>query len=186
MFLHIRLRIHHWSNLSEFSFCVRLSALNHSAKILGLRKNAIKSKKPGLSFASGPAGIETCSFVFRVTCPSRKPMRQNNATNATHCRVSFFRNELTTQRRKVFFVLTDNSATLVFHTLARCKLRTAVELFEPFFNVLLSFSLESASRVQHDNESWHARQRAYLTNTFTRTTVELVRGLFCSHKNTVP
>ena len=31
-FLHIRLRIRHWSNLSEFSFCVRLSALNHSAK----------------------------------------------------------------------------------------------------------------------------------------------------------
>ena len=30
MFLHIRLR--HWSNLSEFNFCVRLSALNHSAK----------------------------------------------------------------------------------------------------------------------------------------------------------
>ena len=28
-----------------------------------------------------------------------------------------------------------------------------------------SFSLASASRVQHDNESWHARQRAYLTNT---------------------
>ena len=32
-------------------------------KILGLLKNAIKSKKPGLSFASGPAGIET-SFLF--------------------------------------------------------------------------------------------------------------------------
>ena len=29
-----------------------------------------------------------------------------------------------------------------------------------------SFSLASASRVQHDNESWHARQRAYLTNTY--------------------
>ena len=28
-----------------------------------------------------------------------------------------------------------------------------------------SFLLASASRVQHDNESWHARQRAYLTNT---------------------
>ena len=32
-------------------------------KILGLLKKAIKSKKPGLSFASGPAGIETC-FLF--------------------------------------------------------------------------------------------------------------------------
>ena len=46
-----------------------------------------------------------------------------------------------------------------------------------------SFSLASASRVQHNNESWHTRQRAYLTNTSnlnsydsrTRTTVELVR-----------
>ena len=55
-----------------------------------------------------------------------------------------------------------------------------------------SFSLASASRVQHDNESWHARQRAYLTNTSnlssydsrTRTTVEVVRGLMCSCKKT--
>ena len=29
-----------------------------------------------------------------------------------------------------------------------------------------SFSLASASLVQHDNESWHARQRVYLTNTY--------------------
>ena len=29
-----------------------------------------------------------------------------------------------------------------------------------------SFSLASASRVQHDNECWHARQRAYLKNTY--------------------
>ena len=36
-----------------------------------------------------------------------------------------------------FFVLTNNWANLVFHTLARCKLRTTLELFEPFFNVLL-------------------------------------------------
>ena len=33
MFLHIRLRIRHWSNLSAFSSCARLSALNHSAKV---------------------------------------------------------------------------------------------------------------------------------------------------------
>ena len=72
--------------------------------ILGLRKNAIKSKMPGLSFASGPTSIETCSFVFRLTCPSKKPIRRNNAV--THCRVSFFRSFewLTTQRWKgVFF-----------------------------------------------------------------------------------
>ena len=55
--------------------------------------NAIKSKKPGLSFASGPAGIETCSFIFRFSCASRKPFWQNNAIIciATHFRVSLFR-----------------------------------------------------------------------------------------------
>ena len=31
MLLHIRLRIRNWSNLSEYSFCIRLSALNYSA-----------------------------------------------------------------------------------------------------------------------------------------------------------
>ena len=31
---------------------------------------------------------------------------------------------------------------------------------------ITSFSLASARRVQHDNESWHARQRAYLTNIY--------------------
>ena len=29
-----------------------------------------------------------------------------------------------------------------------------------------SLSLASASHVKHDNESWHARQRVYLTNTY--------------------
>ena len=29
-----------------------------------------------------------------------------------------------------------------------------------------SFSLASASRFQHDNESWHARQRVYLTKNY--------------------
>ena len=35
-----------------------------------------------------------------------------------------------------------------------------------FFHRSPSFSLASASRVQHDNESWHARQHVYLTNTY--------------------
>ena len=47
-----------------------------------------------------------------------------------------------------------------------------------------SFSLASASRFQHDNESWHARQRVYLT----KLQHELVRqsnscvGMMCSRK----
>ena len=37
---HICLQIRHWSNFSEFRFCIRLTALNRSAKkMLGLRKS---------------------------------------------------------------------------------------------------------------------------------------------------
>ena len=78
MLLHIRLRIHHWSNFSEFSFAFDCQHWTTVQTILGLRKNAIKSKKPGLSFASGPGSIETCSFVVWFTCPSKKPIRRNN------------------------------------------------------------------------------------------------------------
>ena len=49
-----------------------------------------------------------------------------------------------------------------------------------------SFSLASASRVLHDNESWHARQRAYLRNTYNLNSYDsgtLVRGLMCTQKN---
>ena len=56
--------------------------------ILGLRKNATKSKKwGGFLFASGPDSMEKCSFVFRFTCPSKKPIWRNNAIIVTHCRL---------------------------------------------------------------------------------------------------
>ena len=68
--------------------------------IVGLRKNATKSKKPGLLFPQGrPASF---SFVFRLTCTcrSKKPTRRTNATGiATNSHVSFFWSSLTTQRR---------------------------------------------------------------------------------------
>ena len=135
---------------------------------LGLRKNATESKKPGLSFASRPASIEPCSFVFRFTCPTKKPIRQNNAITASHCRVIFFRSSLTThdQRRKGVFV----DRQLSYSSLSRYSWVLAAN--DCWFQVKYSlqrsssFSLASASRVLHDNEPWHARQRAYLTNTF--------------------
>ena len=67
---------------------------------------------------------------------------------------------------------------------------TAVLTFQVVFFFMQrssSFSLASASPVQHDNESWYSRQRAYLTNTFflnyTLNSYDgLVRGLLCSRK----
>ena len=137
---------------------------------LGLRKNATESKKPGLSFASRPASIEPCSFVFRFTCPTKKPIRRNNAIAASHCRVIFFRSSLTTQRRKGVFV--DRQLSYSRSSLSRYSWVPHVAANDCWFQVkyLLqhssSFSLASASRVLHDNESWHARQRAYLTSTY--------------------
>ena len=84
---------------------------------LGLRKNSAKSKKPGLSFASRPAGIEPCSFVFWFTCPMKKPIRRTNGIIATHCRVTFFRSSLITQRRKGVFFFVDRK--LSYSSLSR-------------------------------------------------------------------
>ena len=50
MFLHIRLRIRHWSNLSEFSFCVWLLALNHSAKNIRTSEKCHQVKEAGTFF----------------------------------------------------------------------------------------------------------------------------------------
>ena len=99
--------------------------------------------------------------------------------------------------------LIDNSATKVrcffvffadrklsYSSLSRCSSVQAANdcrfQVKSFLQRSSSFSMASASRVQRDNESWNARQRAYLRNTYsttwTRTTVELVRGLMCTQK----
>ena len=170
MLLHIRLR--HWSNLSEFTFCIRLSVLNHSANKFRTSQKCNRVKEAGTFFClseSRPASIEPCSFVFRFTCPTKKPIRWNNSSIATHCRVIFFRSSLTTQRRverAFFFVdrqLSYSSLSRYSWVLAANDCRFQVKYF---LQRSSSFSLASASRVLHDNESWHARQRAYLTNTY--------------------
>ena len=57
-----------------------------------------------------------------------------------------------------------------------------------FLQRLSSFSLASASPVQHDNDSWHFRKRAFLTNTYN---LNLYGGRACAWpavftQNTVP
>ena len=167
MLLHIRLRIRHWSNLSEFSICIRLSALNHSANNFRTSQKCPQGKEAGTYFASGQAGIETCSFVFRFSCPSKKPIRRNNAIIATHCHVSFFRSWLTTQA--FFFVDWQLSYSSLSHANSVLAANDCIVILtfqvKSFLQHSSSSSLASASRVQHDNESWHARQCAFLTIT---------------------
>ena len=137
MFLHIRLRIRHWSNLSEFSFSVQLSALNHSAKNIRTSEKCHQVKEAGTFFCLGASWHRNMFFCFPSYLPIEKACatKQRYYCNSLSCKLlpQLIDNSAT----KGFFVLTDNWAPLVFHTLARCKLRTTVELFEPFFNVLL-------------------------------------------------
>ena len=105
-------------------------------------------------------------FCFLIYLPNEKayPTKQQWAT---HCRVIFFRSSLTTQRRKgVFFA----DRKLSYSSLSRYSSVPAANdcrfQVKSFLQRSSSFSLASASRVQRDNESWHARQRAYLRNTY--------------------
>ena len=69
---------------------------------------------------------------------------------------------------------------------ARCLDANDCRVVLAFLQRSPSFSLASASRVQHDNESWLTLPANVCTSqtptTWTRTTVELVRGLMCSRK----
>ena len=108
-------------------------------------------------------------FVFRFTCPTKKPIRRNNAITASHCRVTFFRSSWTTQRRKGVF---RRQTTEILYRSSLSRYSWVLAANDCWFQVKYflqrssSFSLASASRVLHDNESWHACQRAYLTNTY--------------------
>ena len=102
---HNRLRIRHWSHLSKFSFCIRMLE-SWTSKICHQVEEA------GTNFGLRAGPYQHFSFVFRFTCPSKKPIRRNNATE-THSHVSFFCNSLTTQRRKGwYFLLTSFSFAL--------------------------------------------------------------------------
>ena len=106
-------------------------------------------------------------FCFLIYLPNEKayPTKQRWAT---HCRVIFFRSSLTTQRRKGVFFFADRK--LSYSSLSRYSWVLAANdcrfQVKSFLQRSSSFSLASASRVQRENESWHARQRAYLRNTY--------------------
>ena len=99
----------------------------------------------------------------------KKPIRRNNGMIATHCHVIFFRSSLATKRRFFFFFffvdrkVSYSSPSRYSSVLAANDCRFQVK---SFLQRSSSFLLASASRVQRDNESWHARQRAYLRNTY--------------------
>ena len=123
--LHIRLRIRHWSNLSEFSFCVRLSALNHSAKkILGLR-NWMPSSQRGRDFLL-PQGQPATNHVllFLIYLPNERayPTKQRYYFNSLSCNLlsQLIDNSATKVRFFFFFLQTENWVTLLFHAVARC------------------------------------------------------------------
>ena len=103
MLLHIRLR--HWSNLSEFAFCIRLSALNHITNKFRTSQKCNRVKEAGTFFWVKASQHRTMFFLFSDfnTCPTKKPIRRNNAITASLCRVTFFRSSWTTQRRKGVF-----------------------------------------------------------------------------------
>ena len=67
----------HWTTLSR-------------AKNIRTSEKCHQVKEAGTFFCLRASRHRNMFFVFRFTCPSRKPIRQNNAFIATHCRVSFF------------------------------------------------------------------------------------------------
>ena len=77
-------------------------------------------KEAGTFFCLRASRQRNMIFVFRFTCPSRKPIRQNNAFFATHCRHSKLLPQLIDYSATKGFFLTDNWVTLVFHNPARC------------------------------------------------------------------
>ena len=180
--------------LSEFTlFAFDCQHWTHSANKFRTSQKCNRVKEAGISFASRPARIQPCSFVFRFTCPTKKPIRRNNAVTAIHCRVassSAAHWQLSDLKGRLFFVdrqLSYSSLSRYNWVLAANDCRFQVKYF---LERSSSFSLASASRVRHDNESWHVRQRAYFTLQ-TPTTSKLVRqwnscvGWWCTQK-TVP
>ena len=97
--------------------------------------------KPKLDVAAGDKS-RTCFDTW-------SPTAKNLSVIVTHCRVSFFAapSDWQLSDERAFFCVDRHELFFSFHTLARCLLRTTVELFSLFFNILVSsFSLASASR----------------------------------------
>ena len=126
-------------------------------------------KEAGAFFCLRASRHRNMFFCFPIFLPIEKAYSTKQRYQCNSLSWKLLLQLIDNSATKGFFFLTDNWVTLVFHTLARCKLRATVELFQPFFNVLrLSHWQAQAGPVQmqHDNESWHACQRVYLTNTY--------------------
>ena len=167
--LHIRLQVRHWSNLSEFSFCIRLSALNSSANNFKTSQKCHQVKEAGTLFCLRASRHRNMFFCFPIYLPIGIAycIRWNHDIIATHCRVSFFRSSSTTQALFFFFFVdrqVSYSSLSHLSSVLAANDRRLVLTFQvkSFLQRSSTFSLASASRVQHDNESWHARQRANL------------------------
>ena len=182
MFLHIGLRIRRWSTLSEFSCCVRLSALNHSAKNIRTSEKCHQVKEAGTFFCLRAAGIETCSFVFRLMliekaystkqryyCKSLSSLPHlidNSATKRSFfdrqlsysCR-SHSRSVLAANDCRVFLIFLQHSPSFILASQAGS-------------NTITSPGMPANVRTSQTPTTW------------TRTRVELVRGLMCLHKKT--
>ena len=85
MLLHIRLR--HWSNLSEFSFYIRLSALSHSGNKFRTSKKFHQVKEAGTFFRLKASRHRTMFFCFLIYMPNEKayPTNQRYYCNSLSC-----------------------------------------------------------------------------------------------------
>ena len=119
MFLHIRLRTRHWSTWSEFSFCVRLSALNHSAKNIRTSEKCHQVKEARTFFCLRASRHRNMFFCFPICLPIEKAYstKERYYCNSLSCKLL---PQLIDNSATKGSFLTDNWVTLVFHTLARC------------------------------------------------------------------
>ena len=69
MLLHICLRIHHWLNLLELSFCVRMSELNHSASNCRTLKKCHQFEEAGTFFCLRAGQYQKGFLLFPIYLP---------------------------------------------------------------------------------------------------------------------
>ena len=170
MLLHIRLR--HRSNLSDFSLYIRLSAVSTEPQCKQIR--TLIAKMPPSQRSRDfllPQGQPASNHVllFSDLLAQRKSLSEkNNGIIAKSLSCNLLSQLIDNSATKGRFFFADRK--LSYSSLSRCSSVLAANdcrfQVKSFLQRSSSFSLASASRVQRDNESWHARQRAYLRNTY--------------------
>ena len=149
-----------------FAFdCQLLSALNHSAKNNRTSEKCHQVKEAGTFFCLRASRNRNVFFRFPIYLPIEKAYstKQRYYCNSLSCKL--LPQLIDSSATKGFFFDRQLSYSCLSHSssvLAANDCRVVLT----FFHRSPSFSLASASRVQHDNESWHARQRVYLTNSY--------------------